>query len=146
MSGTLRESPGFTLVELIITVVLVGLLAALFIPAMGTHLIRSGDPVAVGLDEAQVVSAQEAVVREYVRFLNTDSTPADVLPHMVGAFAGNASISFSYIDFDASRNETACANPPDCAGLKVTIQQRGHACTTLLTNARNSTSYAPVNY
>lgn len=146
MSGGLRRSPGFTLVELLITVVLVGLLAALFIPAMGTHLTRSGDPVGLSVDEAQVASDQEAVVQEYVRFLNNDSNPSGVLAHMAGAYAGNASVTTSYIDFDAAGNETACGSPPDCAGLKVTVRREGHAYTMLLTNDRNSTSYAPVNY
>ena len=36
---------GFTLIEIIITLTLVSVLAALLIPYMGTAMIRSGEPI-----------------------------------------------------------------------------------------------------
>lgn len=143
MSG----SRGFTLLELIITVVLVGILAALFVPAMGTHLTRSADPLGRGVGEAQALSDLEAVLRNYVLYLNTDTNPAGVLAHMQSTYAGNSSVSLSWIKFDAvSRNETS-GDAANNDGLKITARgPGGFSYSMLLTNERNATSYDPVNY
>lgn len=143
MSG----SRGFTLLELIIAVVLVGLLAAMFVPVMGTQLTRSADPVGRGVGEAQALSDLEAVLREYVLYLNTDTNPAGVLAHMASTYAGNSSVSLSWIKFDAAtRNETS-GTSSDNDGLKVTAKAPGgFSYSMLLTNERNATSYDPVNY
>jgi prepilin-type N-terminal cleavage/methylation domain-containing protein len=41
----MTSSRGFTLLEIIATLILVGISAAILFPAMGTNLIRSADPV-----------------------------------------------------------------------------------------------------
>lgn len=43
--STLTSQRGFTLLEIIATLILVGISAAILFPAMGTNLIRSAEPV-----------------------------------------------------------------------------------------------------
>jgi prepilin-type N-terminal cleavage/methylation domain-containing protein len=140
----MRRSRGFTLLEIIITVVLVSLLASMFIPAMGTHLLRGAEPAARPADAGQALSDMEAVLREYVLYLNTSTTPQNVLTYM-STFA-NASVSVTWIDFDASGSQVSCSSPPDCGGLLVTTEHGGLSYSALLTNEKNATSYDAVNY
>ncbi len=45
MRSTLTSQRGFTLLEIIATLILVGISAAILFPVMGTNLIRSAEPV-----------------------------------------------------------------------------------------------------
>lgn len=140
----MRQSPGFTILEIIITVVLVGILASLFIPAMGTHLLRGTEPANRPAAGGQAQADMEAVLRDYVIYLNTDPNPQNVLTYMAGL--ANASVSMTWIDFDSSGNQDVCASPPNCGGLLVTTEQGGLSYSAVLTNEKNATGYDAVNY
>ncbi|HBR05799.1 MAG TPA: hypothetical protein DD766_01435 [Desulfovibrio sp.] len=140
----MRRDFGFTLLEIIITVVLVGILAAMFIPAMGTHLLRGTEPANRPVDEGLAHSDMEAVLRNYVIYLNTSTTPQNVLTYMSGL--ANASVSMTWIDFDSSGNQASCSSSPNCGGLLVTTEQGGLSYSSILTNEKNATSYDAVNY
>ena len=140
----MRQSRGFTILEIIITVVLVGILASLFIPAMGTHLLRGTEPANRPADAGQAHADMEAVLRDYVIYLNTSTTPQNVLSYM--ATLANASVSMTWIDFNASGVQTSCSTAPNCGGLLVTTEQGGLSYSAVLTNEKNATSYDAVNY
>ena len=140
----MRRNSGFTLLEIIITVVLVGILAAMFIPAMGTQLVRSADPALRVVNEGQAQAAMETVLRDYVIYLNTSSTPENVLTYMSSQSYSN--VSMAWIDFDSSGAQTACSGAPDCGGLLVTASSGGLSYSAVLTNERSVTDYAAVNY
>ena len=139
----MRQSRGFTILEIIVTVVLVGILASLFIPAMGTHLLRGTEPANRPADAGQAHADMEAVLRDYVIYLNTNPNPQNVLTYMAGL--ANASVSMTWIDF-TSGAQTSCGSPPDCDGLLVTTGQGGLSYSAVLTNEKNATSYDAVNY
>lgn len=139
----MTRSRGFTILEIIVTVVLVGLLASLFIPAMGTHLLRGTEPANRPAAAGQASADMEAVLRDYVIYLNTDDHPEDVLSYMSGL--ANASVSMTWIDF-TSGVQTSCGSPPNCGGLLVTTEQGGLSYSAVLTNEKNATSYDAVNY
>ena len=77
---TLKAQQGFTLIELMIVVAIIGILAAIAIPAYQDYLIRS--QVSEGLAMA---SASKAAVSEY--YANRGSWPANNLAAGVGSAA-----------------------------------------------------------
>ncbi len=69
---------GFTLIEVIATVVVMGILAAFFINFMGTALTDSWRSVELVADEARAEGLMERIIADYVEKIN-DNNPATAL-------------------------------------------------------------------
>ena len=74
---------GFTLIEIIATVIVMGILAAFFINFMGTALTDSWRSVELVADEARAEGLMERIIAEYVELIN-DNNPATALPAILG--------------------------------------------------------------
>lgn len=139
---------GFTLIEIIATVIIMGILAAFFIHFMGTALSDSWRSVELVTDEAKAVGLMEKIIAEYVERIN--SNPDAALPIIVSRESSYEAdpdygmpVTMGYIVFNASGDEQ-----PDTSGinrnLKVTIEAPGHSLTTLLTKSRTDSNDPPV--
>ena len=126
------DKAGFTLIEIIVTILVASVLAALMVQFMNTAMIRGGDPAAAVRAEADTGAILEQVVSDYVQQINTD--PDNALANIKTSYASDADVSMTYISFDASGQEVVEGSATDT--LKVTAQAGGYAVTTLLTNAR----------
>jgi competence protein ComGC len=131
-------SAGYTLVEVIATIVVTAILGVIFIQFMGTAISRSADPVERVRGEAAAEAVMEQIVADYVLKMNQDfSTALGLMRNdiVVNKLYGN-NVSAAYIVFDTSGNEG-----PDTTGdnrtLKVTVNAAGNDLTTLLTQSRN---------
>jgi prepilin-type N-terminal cleavage/methylation domain-containing protein len=147
------DSKGFTLVEIIVTLVAVGILGAIFINLMGTALNASWTAVEIVRHEAGGEGVMEQIIADYVEEMNTD--PANALATLVtnntnGNYGPNATMQ--YIVFDAAGNEVAAASSDN---LKVIIKASGpaspaitgrHPLTTILTNSRTADNDQIVLY
>lgn len=143
LENTTGGQNGFTLLEIIVTLVAAGILAAFFFHFMGTALDRSWRTVEIVRDEADGESTLEQIIADYVERLNSD--PANALATMVtknGNGDYGANVSMQYIGFDAAGHEIA---PTSNDTLKVTIQATGNQLVTLLTKSRD-TNYALMRY
>jgi len=129
---------GFTLIEIIVTILLGSILAALMFQFMGTALTGSSGPVDIVRDGAATEQLMEEIVSEYVEKINTD--PANALGTIVTNYGANSSVTLEYITFNAAGAEQFSpplplpGTPTDT--LKVTVTSAGHSLTTLLTNSR----------
>jgi prepilin-type N-terminal cleavage/methylation domain-containing protein len=141
---------GFTLIEVIATVLVIGILAAFFIHFMGTALNDSWRSVETVADEARAEGLMEKIIADYVEQMNADH--ANALATIKGLESSYESdpdyglpVSMQYIVFDASGDEQA-----DTAGenrnLKVKVEPPGYNLTTVLTQSRTAPSDPPVIY
>ncbi len=143
-----KDSKGFTLVEIIVTIVAAGILGVIFINFMGTALTSSWNAVEIARDEAGTEALMEQIVAEYVADINSD--PANALSNLFSTYngqtIGNIDITTQYIQFDGSGNEDILSSGTS-DNLKVVLQATGpgspaisgrYALTTILTNSRDT--------
>ena len=136
MAPIYRRCRGFTLVEIIITLLAAGILGAIFINLMGTALSDSWSTVEMVRDEARGVQVMEHIIADYVTEMNSD--PANALATLIankdngdyGTF-----VLMQYIEFDAAGIEVFTA-PAISDTLKVTVQATGKTLTNIFTNCR----------
>lgn len=140
-----KASCGFTLIEVIATVIVAGLMGAIFIQFMGTAMSRSTRSVEIVRGEAAAEAVVERIVADYVEKMNADATTG--LGLMKTAIDGKTydnsaagvKVTAAYVAFDTNGNETA-----DSGGLnrtlKVTVEAPGNDLISLLTNSRMADS------
>ena len=137
---------GFTLIEIIVTILLAAILAALMFQFMGTALTGSSGPVDIVRDSAEMEQLMEEIISAYVKEINdTIADPTDALDTIVANYAARDDVTLRYITFD---DVTGVENPspgpepgtPETNTLKVTVQSAGHSLTTLLTISRTATT------
>jgi len=138
-------SEGFTLVEIIVTIVAAGILGVIFTQFMGTALEASWNAVEIVRDESTGESVMEQIIADYVADINSD--PGNALNNVVTNYNGQTingiNITTQYIVFDASGNEGAGGSD----NLKIVLQASGlvspaitgrYSMTTILTNSRTT--------
>jgi prepilin-type N-terminal cleavage/methylation domain-containing protein len=149
------DSKGFTLVEIIVTIVAAGILGAIFVQLMGTALNSSWNSVEIVRDEANGQEMMEEIIADYVPAINSD--PGTALGFIAGRITskiyGN-NVTWTYIEFDASGAEIdRGATPTD--NLKVVLQTSGGVASAItgryplafiLTNSRRDTGDQIVVY
>ena len=144
-----NSETGFTLIEVIATVLVIGILAAFFIHFMGTALSDSWRSVEQVADEAKAEGLMERIIADYVERIN-DNNPDTALSRIVNRESSYENdpeyglpVSMQYIVFDTNGNEQA-----DTAGenrnLKVTVEPPGFNLTTILSQSRTNSSDPPV--
>jgi prepilin-type N-terminal cleavage/methylation domain-containing protein len=138
-------SKGFTLLEVIVTIVAAGILGAIFIQLMGTALNSSWNAVEIVRDEADSEGAMEEIIADYVAAIN--SNPAGALTYIQNRITSNVygdNATWTYIEFDASGAEIDRGTSPT-DNLKVVLKSSGpvspaitgrYSLTTILTNSR----------
>ena len=140
------DSRGFTLVEIIVTLVAAGILGAIFIHFMGTALDASWNSVEIVRDEADAEAVMERIIADYVADINADP-PDDPLGNVVTNYNGQTiegiTITTQYIYFDSSGDEQLGGSD----NLKVVLQAPSqvspavrfrHPLTIVLTNSRTT--------
>ena len=135
---------GFTLVEIIITLLATGILGAIFINLMGTALNDSWSTVEMVRDEAAAVQVMERIIADYVHLMNTN--PAGALAQIKadgdGGTYGSA-VSMQWVDFNSSGALVGPVSPGNT--LLVTVQARGKDIINILTNSRAAID-PPIRY
>jgi len=141
--SNISSSDGFTLVEIIATIIVMGILSAFFIHFMGTALDDSWKSVDLIAGEAEAEAKLEEITAYFTSVINDDSRMANALSIVASEFSGDASME--YIVFDGSGNHV-----PDVFGLnrtlKVTVEAPGNPLTTILTQSRTETTDPKVDY
>jgi len=135
------DQKGFTLVEVIATIIATAILGVIFINFMGTAMSKSVRSVELVQGEASAEAVLERIIADYVLKMNQNNATAlgliktDIDNKSV---YGN-NVTAVYIIFDSGGNEAA-----DTAGLnrtlKVTVAAAGNDLVTLLTRSRNANS------
>jgi prepilin-type N-terminal cleavage/methylation domain-containing protein len=148
------DSKGFTLVEIIVTIVAAGILGAIFVNLMGTALNSSWNAVEIVRDEYNGEGLMERIIAEYVEDMNND--PDNALGNIVSNYNGQTidgiTITAQYIVFDAGGNEVSSAlsenlklvlRAPDQAAPAIRSR---YPLTTILAKSRTDNENQKVIY
>jgi prepilin-type N-terminal cleavage/methylation domain-containing protein len=151
------DAKGFTLVEIIVTIVAAGILGAIFVQLMGTALNSSWNSVEIVRDESNAERLMERIIGEYVALINNDPDNAlDTIDNYHNQTIYGINITANYIQFDAGGNE-AIIGPPPATGenLKFVLQAPSqlapairyrYPLTTILTKSRTASDDQIVIY
>lgn len=124
---------GFTLVEVIVTILMAAIMGAFFIQFMGTAMSRSTRAVENVHDEAAAEALMEQIVADYVAEINKDD-PSLALGTIKSKSYG-AGVAMEYITFNSSGVEQTAGLSKT---LKVTVQAPANNLVTLLTESRQA--------
>jgi prepilin-type N-terminal cleavage/methylation domain-containing protein len=142
-SKNAREN-GFTLVEIIATIIIMGILSAFFIHFMGTALEESWKSVELVAGEAAAEGKLEEIIAYFTSKINDDFQLDNALSIVETEFSGDATME--YIVFNAGSGAEAEDFSGTPRNLKVTIEAPGHNLTTILTKSRTDSSDPKVGY
>jgi prepilin-type N-terminal cleavage/methylation domain-containing protein len=145
-TAKINSSHGFTLIEIIATIIVMGILAAFFMHFMGTAVEYSWEAVEFVEGEAAAEGMIEQIIADYVREMN--SAPDTALATLVsnnsgGAYGGN--VAMAYIEFDENGNEIP-ASSGTSELMKVTAHAPGNDLTIILPKSRWFSTDPIVDY
>jgi prepilin-type N-terminal cleavage/methylation domain-containing protein len=135
------NSHGFTLLEIVITLVVTAILSSLMIEAMGTNIQRSAAPLVTLRSSLSLQDVMENLTADYKQLFITDSAPMTTFqarintnnttdgpywtPHEAFTAQTPVGIQFTPVTpctaYAACYNETACAG--NCKIYRITITQ-----------------------
>ena len=135
------KAKGFTLVEIIATIIVMGILAAFFVQFMGTAQNKSWKSVELVAAEAEAEGKLEEIIAYFTSKINND--PDNAL-HAVKTSNFGSNVTMDYIEFQNGSENTLESGTS--TNLKVTINSEGNSLTTVLTKSRTSSTDPSVSY
>ncbi len=133
------DQRGFTLIEVVITLVVAAILGTILVQFMGTSLTRSAEPIVMVQEGFSLSEVMEKMTAHYKYLLATDSNPLTNFKNDIengniaenSPYFGDYSIQTAYITF-SGENEA-----PDTSGdnriLKVIINKGDQSLAALFT-------------
>jgi prepilin-type N-terminal cleavage/methylation domain-containing protein len=147
------SNKGFTLIEVIVTIVAMGIMGVIFMNFMGTAMSRSTRSIEHVRGEARAEAVAEEIVADFVYGINRAEDTAYKLINPSGVlgfiktknYGSDVNVNASYITFDSSGIVQSVSSPGTSNTLKVTIivVDGGNSLTILLTNSRPSLIGSP---
>ncbi|MEF2144242.1 MAG: type II secretion system protein [Desulfovibrionaceae bacterium] len=139
-----RSFSGFTLVETIVAVVLIGIVASLIIGFVGPRLTESPRTLLRARNEALTEQALERVQSDYLQAVNSadpDSALSTIVTNeAAGKYDQNGvNVDVAYINFSAAGAEQPSLAPTNTLKVTAFVVENGnslHRVTTLLTASR----------
>lgn len=144
VNSNISSSKGFTLIEIIATIIIMGILSAFFIHFMGTALDDSWKSVELVAGEAAAEGKLEEIIAYFTSKINDDSQLDNALSIVATEFSGDAIME--YIVFNASSGDEEADDSGENRNLKVTIEAPGNNLTTILTQSRTDSTDPKVGY
>jgi prepilin-type N-terminal cleavage/methylation domain-containing protein len=146
----ISETKGFTLIEIIVTLVAAGILALFYFHFMGTAMDYSWRSVELVAGEAQAEGIMERIIADYVDRINED--PDNALENIRGTNYGTQ-VTMVYVSYDSAGNESELTVGTSNY-LKVTVvipvedisATVGNSLTTLLTKSRSAATDPIVSF
>jgi len=137
--ATATHPKGFTLIEIIITLVAAGIMGAIFINLMGSALDDSWNSVEIVRDQADSIKTMEQIIAEYVQLMNSnpDTALATLRTNHHNQTVNGVFVTAQYIAFNASGDEVL-TDPAPGNTLKITVQAAGKDLINILTKSRSS--------
>jgi prepilin-type N-terminal cleavage/methylation domain-containing protein len=146
------DQRGFTLVEVIVTILATAILGVIFMNFMGTAMSKSVRSVEMVRDEATAEAALERILADYVFEINYNVNLTQALQNIKAKTSAYATefkipITIDYLEFVTNGTTATEKKPPPSNSntLKVTVEASGNNLTTLLTLSRTGQS-PPVSF
>jgi len=141
--GRMKNIRGFTLIEIIVSLIVASILGAMLVSFMGSSMMQSGNPVLLAQNGAYLNQIMENMGADYKYLMATSTSPLTTFIANVGAEGTSqsryADVSHPYTVIDNHRISFPSGSPvteqTDSAGkiLKVTLQYRTLSVTALFT-------------
>ena len=134
-----NSAGGFTLVEVILTLLAASILSVFFINFMGTALDFSWKSVEIVTSDAEMAGKMEEIIAYYTSKINDDpdSALSSVVSNYNGQSINDVLVTTQYIGFDSGGNEIDPASSVTFV-LKVTAKGHANEIVTILTDSRNT--------
>jgi prepilin-type N-terminal cleavage/methylation domain-containing protein len=138
-----RGAGGFTLLEIIITLVVASLMASILFQSLDTMLRRSSEPVQAVHDGFALLGILEQISADYDRLMaaNGASAMQTIRTYIENGndtsktpYYGDYIWDTKLITFDAGNAEALAPCASDCSVLKVTVSRADQALTVLFTD------------
>jgi len=144
---------GFTLIEVIVSLVVGAIMGVILLSYMGTQLIHSGDPINIASAEGAAEMWMERIISDYVQEMNTPVSYSTALAtifardYTIGPYNMPASVTLTRtcVTYDGAGDEVTVTCGGTSTNLKVTVQTGGYGLTSILT-AERVTSGDPITY
>ncbi len=136
---------GFTLLEIIISITIAGILGALLIQFAGTALTLSANPVKVVRDEVTSQGIMEEIISQYVMEIN--EAPATALADLItfiGSQSYGSDVTTRYITFKTDGTDQSSGSPTNT--LEVIVQINNQQQTVVLAKSRANATELPITY
>lgn len=124
---------GFTLLEVIVTIIVAAVMGVILVQFMGTAMLRSGEPVVRVQDVSTLRHVLDNMTSDYkylaatqANFLSTFKTRVDT----PGYYGTGYTATTRYIEFDGSGNEIQDTSAPYNL-LKVTVTRGNQSLSTV---------------
>jgi len=141
--GRLKSGRGFTLIEIIVSLIVASILGVILVSFMGSNVMQSANPVLLSQNGAYLNQIMENVGADYKYLMATSATPLTAFIANVGTEGTSqtryADVSHPYTVVHNHRISFPSGSPvteqADIAGkiLKVTVQYRTLSVTALFT-------------
>jgi len=141
LKSTITSCRGFSLIEIIATIIFMGILAAFFVHFMGTAQTESWKSVDLVAGEAEAEGKLEAIIAYFTSKINLDPDSA-LNAVQTNDFGSN--VVMQYVKFEGG-NETVLSSGTS-TNLKVTVTSPGNDLTTILTKSRTKRADPVVRY
>lgn len=136
---------GFTLLEIIVSITIAGIMGAILIQFAGTAVTLSANPVKIVRDEASSLGIMEEIIAQYVKEINEGpNTALADLVTFIGTQTYSANVTTSYITFAVDGSEQTSGSATN--NLKVVVQVNNHQQAMILTKSRSSSTESLVTY
>lgn len=129
----IKDQRGFTLLEVIVTIIVAAVMGVILVQFMGTAMLRSGEAVVRVQDVSTLRQVLDNMTSDYkylaatqAGFLSTFKTRVDT-PNYYGT---GYTTTTRYIEFDGSGAEIQDTSAPYNL-LKVTVTKGNQSCTTV---------------
>ena len=134
-----NSSGGFTLVEVIVTLMAAGIMSVFFINFLGAALDFSWKSVEIVTSDAETQGKMEEIIAYYTSKINDDPDSAltAVVSNYNGQSINDVLVTTQYIGFDSGGNEIAPASSVTFV-LKVTAKGHTNELVTILTDSRDT--------
>jgi prepilin-type N-terminal cleavage/methylation domain-containing protein len=151
LKSKIADSSGFTLVEIIVSLMVAGILAIFYFHFMGTAMDHSWESVELVAGEAKAEGLMEKIIADYVFRINQNpDTALDQIVALEATYESDpdygSPVTMKYIGYDSAGNESPVPSPGTSNNLKVTVQAPGNDFTTMLTKSRNEATDPIINY
>jgi len=151
LKSKIADISGFTLVEIIVSLVVAGILSIFYFHFMGTAMNSSWQSVELVKGEAKAEGLMEKIIADYVIRINQNpDTALDQIVALEATYESDPDyggpVTMEYIGYDSAGNETPVTPPDTSNNLKVTVEAPGNDFTTMLTKSRNEVTDPIVNY
>lgn len=137
-----KSGRGFTLIEVIVSIIVAGILGSFLLVFLGTNITQSGLPVHMVKDQYRINQAMEEIIADYKNRIKNDTLNLGTFPADIEAagYCGtdDVDLSTSYVSYsdpdgDKTFTESTCSYGTGCKNLKVTLTKGYQKVTTILT-------------